>query len=143
MNVKNKKEFFEKGAVALTSVLFFLVIFLALGLAVSFSSYIQNEITSNQGKSSRAFYIAEAGIEDASQKITRNRDYENISGYELAVEDGGAGVEVLILSPPTEVMSGQTQVISTGVQGKNTKKIRVVLDIDINGKTTTSLWEEL
>lgn len=143
MKIRKEENLSEKGAAALALVLFFLMIFLALGLAMSFSSYVQNEIIANQDKSSRAFCIAEAGIEDASQKIARNRDYENASGYDLAVEDGNAGVEVLILSVPTEITPGQTQIISTGVQGKNTKIIKTVLEVDINGKTAIESWEEI
>lgn len=127
---------------ALSSVLALSIILLALGLAMAFSGFVQSDIAYNQDKAAIAFYIAEAGVKDATQKVVRNKNYNN-TGYSLAVADGSANVVVSKDVPSPE----RTEILSTGVSGANTKKVRVVLntdtDNDDNGKITIESWEEL
>lgn len=137
---QNKKS--EKGAAALVSILAILMILLSLGLAIAFSEYVQNDTVANQNRAAQAFYAAEAGIKDASQKITRNKNYSS-AGYNLQVENSSAYVVVAILSSPTQLTPGQTQITSTGKSENNTKKIAAIFDIDNNGKVIFNNWEEL
>lgn len=137
---QNKKS--EKGAAALVSVLTILIILLSLGMAIAFSGYIQNDTAANQNRAARAFYAAEAGIKDATQKITRDKNYDS-AGYNLQVENSGAYVVVTILSSPTQLTPGQTQIISAGKSENNTKKIEMIVDVDNNGKVMFNNWEEL
>lgn len=136
----NKKS--EKGAAALVSVLTILMILLSLGLAIAFSGYVQNDIAANQNRAAQAFYAAEAGIKDATQKITRNKNYSS-AGYNLQVENSNVYVVVNILSSPSQLTPGQTQITSSGKSENNTKKIATIVDIDINGKVMFNNWEEL
>lgn len=140
--LKNQKKCFnEKGAMALSSVLALSLILLALGLAMSFSGFVQSDITYNQDKAAVAFYAAEAGAKDALEKVVRNKNYSN-TGYTLSLADGSANIVVNkdILAPE------RTEILSTGASGANTKKIRVVLNTnannDGNGKITIESWEE-
>lgn len=142
MFFKNKKKYLnESGVMALSSILALSLILLALGLAMAFSGFIQNNITFNQDKATIAFYAAEAGAKDAMQKVVRNKNYSN-AGYTLALNGGSANVVVNKDVPAAE----RTEVLSTGVAGSNTKKIRIVLntntDNDGNGKITIVSWEE-
>lgn len=137
---QNKKS--EKGAAALVSILAILMILLSLGLAIAFSGYIQNDIAANQNRAALAFYAAEAGIKDATQKITRNKNYSS-AGYNLQVENSNVYVIVNILSFPSQSAPGQTQIISSGKSENNAKKIAAIVDVDNNGKVTFNNWEEL
>ncbi len=131
----------EKGAMALSSILALSIILLALGLAMSFTSFIENNIVYNQNKASNAFYVAEAGARDAIEKVVRNKNFSN-GGYSLAMAGGSATIVVNKDVPAAE----RTEILSTGVSGANTKKIRVVLNTDANndnnGKVTIESWEE-
>lgn len=137
---QNKKS--EKGAAALVSVLAILMILLSLGLAIAFSGYVQSDIAANQNRKARAFYAAEAGIKDATQKIARNKNYSS-AGYNLQVENSNVYVIVNILSYPSQLTPGQTQIISSGKSENNAKKTAAIVDVDINGKVTVNNWEEL
>lgn len=146
---ENKKNFFnEKGAMALSSVLALSMILLALGLAMSYSGFIQSNIAYNQDKAAIAFYIAESGAKDAMQKAVRDKNYNN-AGYSLAFADGSANVAVchnndIIVCP--NIIARQTEILSTGIVGVNTKKVRVVLNTDTdnndNGRVTIVSWKE-
>ncbi len=130
----------QKGAMALGSILALSAILLAIGLAMAFSGFIQGDIVFNQDKASSAFYIAEAGVKDAMQKIARNKDYNYASpGYNLIV-DGGTATVIVNKDIP---VGGKTEIISTGVVGNNTKKVREVLDVGVNGDVTVDTWAEM
>lgn len=139
---KNKKKLLnEKGAMALSSILALSIILLALGLAMAFSGFIQSDITYNQDKAAIAFFIADAGAKDALEKVVRNKNYSN-TGYTLTFADGSANIVV-----SKDILAiDRTEILSTGVSGENTKKVRVVLNTntnnDGNGKVTIESWEE-
>lgn len=141
---KNKKKYFNaKGAMALSSILALSLILLAVGLAMALSGFVQDNIVYNQGKAAVAFYIAEAGAKDAMQKVVRNKSYENASGYVLVLTNGSATV---VVNKNTPIVN-QTEILSTGVAGSNTKKIRVILNTDTdndgNGKISVFSWKEV
>lgn len=133
----------QKGAMALSSILALSMILLALGLAMTYSGFIQTDMAYNQDKAAIAFYVAEAGAKDAMQKIVRNTSYENTAGYDLLLVEGSAHVVVNIGVPAVE----RTEILSTGVVGSNTKKIRVILNTDAdnndNGRVTIVSWDEV
>jgi len=140
---KNKRKYSnEKGAMALSSVLALSIILLALGLAMAFSGFVQNNITFNQDKAAIAFYVAEAGTKDAIEKVVRNKNYNN-AGYILSLAGGSANIMVNKDVPTSD----RTEILSTGIAGSNTKKIRVVLNTnannDGNGKVSIASWEEV
>lgn len=147
--IDNKQKFFnEKGAMALSSVLALSLILLALGLAMAYSGFIQSDITYNQDKAAIAFYVAEAGAKDAMQKVVRNKNYNN-AGYILAFENGSANISACHnndIVACSGISLQQTEILSTGLAGANTKKVRVVLNTDANsdgsGKVTIESWEE-
>ena len=132
-----QKKFNQKGAMALSSVLALSTILLALGLAMAYSGFIQSDIAYNQDKAAIAFYLAEAGAKDAMQKVVRNKNYSYANpGYDLIVGSGSAKVII-------NINGGQTEILSTGTVGNNTKKVRVILNVDNNGKTAIDTWEEM
>lgn len=149
MPKNNKKYLNSRGAMALSSILALSVILLALGIAMAFSGFVQNDMAHNQDKAAMAFYIAEAGVKDAIQKVVRNSKYSNV-GYALSFPNGSANISVchnddIIVCPGAGL--AQTEVISTGVSGANTKKIKVILNTDASGggkgKVAIISWQEV
>lgn len=132
---KKDNSFSRKGMIALPAVIALAAIILAIGLAMSFSSFTQNNISSNKYKSEITYRVAEAGIKDAMIKITRNKNYD--TAFALLINNGAANV-----SFDTSV-HGQTKITSIGTFDNNTKTIEVILDITTNGKTAISSWTEL
>lgn len=138
MREKQRKYADEKGAVALSSISVLAMILLAVGLTMAFSGFIESNLAFEQDKASAAFYISEAGAKDAMQKIARNKKYNN-AGYTLTLDNGSANVIVSKDTPS----SGQTQILSAGTSGSNTKKVKVILGVSLNGNVTINSWEEL
>ncbi len=131
---KRKKYLFEKGAIALPSVLILSAVLLAIALALSLSSNSQNNMTQSKDKSIRAFYIAEAGIKDAEEKIARNKNYD--TNYNLPLNGGNAAITI------DNSIPSNTIVTSEGTLENNTKTIEVILNVDGNGKALQSSWKE-
>lgn len=136
MTTENKKHFFsQKGIVALPAIITLSIIILTIGLAMSFSSFTQNNISSNKYKSELTYRIAEAGIKDAMVKITRNKNYA--TDFTLLINNGAANVSFETSIPE------QTTITSAGTFNDNTKTIEAVLNITANGKVTINSWIEL
>jgi len=136
MIIKNRKHFFsQRGIVALPAIITLSVIILAIGLAMSFSSFTQNNISSNKYKSELTYRIAEAGIKDAMVKITRNKNYD--TAFTLLINNGAADVSFDTSNPE------QTKITSVGTFNNNTKTIETILDVTTNGKVAVSSWIEL
>lgn len=134
--MKNKKYFFsQKGIVALPAIVALSIIILTIGLAMSFSGFIQNNISSNKYNSELTYRVAEAGVKDAMVKITRNKNYN--TAFALSTNKGAANVSFDASIP------GQTKITSVGTLNDNTKTIEVILDITANGKVTINSWTEL
>lgn len=135
MNIKNHSSF-EQGAVALPIVLVLAAILLTVGLAMNMSGNNKSDIATNKNRALNAFYIAESGIKDASERITRNKNYNN-DQYTLLFEKGSAEIR-LDYSVPDRI-----KITSEGAFENNIKTIEAIFDIDANGKITKSSWREL
>ena len=124
---------------ALGSILALSAILLVIGLALAFSGFIQSDIVFNQDKANNAFYIADAGVKDAMQKIARNKNFAN-AGYDL-IFTGDSKATIIVVKDSPAV--GKSEIISAGVAGNNTKKIKAVVNVGVNGDVTPDSWEEM
>ena len=136
MILRGTREREQRGAMALGSILALSAILLAIGLALAFSGFIQGDIVFNQDKANNAFYIADAGVKDAMQKIARNKNFAS-TGYDL-IFTGDSKATVVV-----SLVGGKTEIISTGVVGNNTKKVKAVVNVGVNGDVTPDSWEEM
>lgn len=125
-----------KGAIALPTILMLASLLLAIGLAMNLTSYNKIEIIKNNENALSAFYIAEAGIKDAMEKVARNKNYS--ANYILQVNNGSANIDFNSSPPPNQII-----ITSTGIFDSNTKKIRASFNVDNNGKLTPLSWEEI
>lgn len=125
----------QQGLIALPSIVILSIIMLVIGIAMSFSAFTQNNISYDNYASQKAYYIAEAGIKDATMKITRNKNYN--TNYSLSINDGIASV-VFDTSVPNQI-----KITSVSTINNYTKKIQAVLNVTANGKVTIASWNEL
>lgn len=131
----NDRVFLKKGAVALPTVLILAAILLAVGLAMNISGNNKTAIITSKDRALTAFYIAETGIKDASEKIMRNKDYS--TNYTLSFDKGTAEITIDSSVP------NQATIKSKGTSENNIKTIEAVFDIDSSGKITKTSWREL
>lgn len=138
MNIytKNKITSHNEGAIALPTVLVLASVLLAIGLAINMTSFNKIETISNNENALGAFYIAEAGIKDAVEKVSRVKDYN--TNYVLPIKNGSADIVFDDFPPP-----GQITIISTGTLDNNIKKIQASFAVDTDGKLTQISWQEV
>lgn len=125
----------QSGLAAMPAIVILSIVMLAIGIAMSFSSFTQNNISYDNYISQRAYYAAEAGISDAIMKIARNKNYS--ADYSLSVNGGTANIAFDMSVP------NQTKITSAGAINNYTKKIQAILNVTQNGKVTVASWNEL
>lgn len=125
----------QSGLIAMPSIIILSIIMLTIGIAMSFSSFIQNNISFDNYISQKAYCIAEAGIKDATMKITRNKNYS--ANYSLPINNGVANITFDASIP------NQTKITSASAINNYTKKIQAILNVTNNGKVTIMSWNEL
>ncbi len=93
------------------------------GIAVSIFilTYGEQKIVQNIVKSGQAYYIAEAGIEDALLRLAQDMDFS--SPYTLNIGDGSAFIEI------TEIIGGSRTIISQGDMKNRLRKIQIVYQV--------------
>ena len=135
--IKRYKEFLfsESGLIALPSIIILSMIILTIGISMSFSSFTQNNISSNNYSSQKSFFVAEAGIKDAIMKITRNKNYN--TAFILLIDEDTANVTINTTDPTRPIIT------SVSTINNYTKKIQATLNITQNGKVTILSWNEL
>jgi len=94
-----------------------------------------------------AFFVAQAGIDDAKIRIARNLNYSNSGGYTLVVGNGTSTVIVqkdTFSSPCTATgASGKDCIISTGQVKDSKRRIEVVVSVATLGKVTVDSFKEI
>ena len=119
MNIKNNQKGFV--AILIITVIFFLV--LGIVLVLSLLIVRQQKINQDKVASQKAYYAAEAGIEDALLKL---KEDPHIPETNYSFEAGNAAVQIS-LSPEI----GQSRVIvSTGNYEGRIRKIETVYELD-------------
>ena len=87
--MKNKK---QKGFAALYITILILAVVFAVAVSISILTYGQQKIARNIVKSSQAYYVAEAGIEDSIYRIIKGKKYEATNSF--PVGEGTATISI-------------------------------------------------
>lgn len=111
----------SQGFAALFLAILILAIIFALGVSITILTLGQQRIFGNITKSSQAYYIAEAGIEDALLRLARAKNWS--SPYNFGVGDGSATVEI------SDIIGGTRTITSTGDFLNRIRKEEVVYTI--------------
>jgi len=107
-----------RGFAAFYVTMLVLSVMFVLGLSISILTYNEQKIIQNVVKSSQAYCVAEAGIEDALLRLAEAMNWS--SPYNLSIGAGSTQVEI------SNILGGSRSVISGGQVSNRTRKIRVV-----------------
>jgi hypothetical protein len=120
----------NNGQAALSTMLVIggLISLIALTLVVVISSYISSSYGFQY--SQRALAVANAGADDALIQLTRNKSFENQTGYTVNVLNDTATVQVIQNSP----QSGEATIISIANVLNYKSRVRVIVSINDNGE---------
>lgn len=118
-------------------------------VAAAFAFWGVSEITQSgrQKDADIAFFVAEAGADDAKIRIARDLTYSNAGGYNLVVGNGTTTVIVQkdsFSSPCTATgASGKHCIVSTGTVASSKRRVEVVTTISNNGKVSVDSFKEI
>lgn len=117
LNIKNNQKGF---AVFLITILIFAVM-LGIGVSITILTLGEHNISRNIIKSSQAYYIAEAGIEDALLRLVKGMNL--VSTSTLNVDGGSATVAI------SDIVGGSRTIISEGNMENRVRKIEVAYEV--------------
>ena len=106
----------QKGFAAIFITILVLVIILGIALSISLLTFGQQKISANIVRSNQAYYIAEAGIEDALLRLKQDPQMSNLS-YNFNVAEGTTDVNI------PDIL-GSSRIITS--QGDNLNRIRKI-----------------
>lgn len=133
--IKHPTSLNQRGAIALPAILMLASILLAVGLAINLSSNNKIEILKNDENAMNAFYIAESGIKDAKERLSRDKSFN--SNYAITINGGTAQVSMSGALPAVTIES-------KGTYQNNVKTVRATLNVNSDGKILSeSAWEEI
>lgn len=116
-----KQPISQNGFAALFVAILILAIILGIGLNVGIFVLGEQKIAGNITKSSQAYYVAEAGIEDALLRLVKGKSWSSL--YPLDVGDGSTNVEI------SDIIGGSRTITSTGDFLNRIRKIEIVYQI--------------
>lgn len=111
----------QKGFAALLIAILILVIMFGIAISLTFLILGQQRISENIIKSNNSYYAAEAGIEDALLRLSRNKQWD--VPYLFSV--GGSTVEIVI----SDDFGGTRTVTATGNNEDRFRKIQTVYEL--------------
>jgi len=120
----------NNGQAALATMLVIggLISLIVLTLVIIISSYVSSSYAFQY--SQRALAVANAGANDALIQLTRNKSFENQTGYTVNVLNDTATVQVIQNSP----QSGQATIISIANVLNYKSRVRVIVSISDTGE---------
>ncbi len=129
----------KAGVATLPAILTVTAVLVEVGIIIGFSSYYINTSIQLTRLSNSAIYAANAGINDAVLRLTRNKNLNE--SYNLSAAPGATAAISIIKDSP---QVGKTKITSAGNSGLITKTIEAVVNIDsLDLKTTIESWNEI
>ena len=116
---------------ALITLLFFMIIAISVITTAVILLIVNSRTTSKTERGIQAYYVAEAGAENAVLRLLRNPNY---TGETVTIGEGSATITIAGTDPKT--------ITSTGVVGDFAKKVQVVVSYTNNILAVTS-WKEI
>ena len=116
----------NKGIAAIPTVIIFGGIIAEIAIATTFLSLAFTNTSLGLRLSAEAFGAAQSGVEDAVLRLARDRNYQNISGYSLAVGRATATITITQGSPS----ANQATILSTGTSFRRKRAVRAIVTID-------------
>jgi hypothetical protein len=128
------------GTIAISTIWGIMLIVSAFATAVALVAIFEGNIGFGGSLSQKSYLVAESGIYDAILRLARDRN--NVSAYNLTVEDGVASVT--FDTAPTGYPADHIKIISTGDVQNRKRKIEVIVYADSQtGEIRIISWREL
>lgn len=108
---------------------------LIAGIGIASSGFFENMMSYGDVNSKKALVYAEAGAEDAFERLVKNKNC-SCSSYSLSFSDGSAAIAV------SGGASSKTVVSEGTVNGKK-RKVQVTVSFDANDEATQTGWQEI
>ncbi|MBI2450970.1 MAG: hypothetical protein HYV52_01360 [Parcubacteria group bacterium] len=153
MNQCNKK--FQKGVAALSSIVVLSILLLAIGLFVASSGFIQTQLGAGIQETSKAFFAAEAGANDALQTIIRNQKYTtscvaagpcstNACLINVATGAANPAQACVCVTGAWDGSVAVTKIIeSEGIFKNKKRRVKIEASVDEFGKVTPQTFQEV
>lgn len=127
-----------KGIAALLAIVGVAALVLLIATGLSLSNFLENDASSAREKHREAFFVAEAGVHEAIQRITRNKDYTTtITQANFPIVTSPDTLSVTVAGTTTKTITAMA------VIKNRTAKIQATVDVDPNGLVTITSWQEL
>jgi GxxExxY protein len=127
-----------KGVAALPAIMVIAMVILLVGVGISSTGFIENLSSYGELENKKALAAAEAGAQDAFEKLVRNRSCSgNCANYTLEVGDADADVEI------SNNDANSKKIVSTGRVGFKRVKIQVIVSFDANNEASSTSWQEI
>lgn len=129
-----------RGVMALPSIIMISLFVLVAGIGLASSGFFESIMGYGDSDGRKALFVAEAGAEDAFQRVVRNRlcnegGIPSCTSYAFSAGEGTATVGVAGTNPKTIVSSG----VVRGAQ----RSVQVVVSFDALEKATQTSWQEI
>lgn len=149
INLRNRH-----GIAALSSIILFGAIIIEIAITTAFLALMLNNINYGARLSSEALFAAKAGLDDATLKLTRNKDFAfpPPPGYDLVV---GIRIATIIVCKDFKTTAGASpcgaipnvgkyEVTSIGKAANKQRQLRAIIDVDpATGLTRVVSKEEI
>ena len=112
----------QKGFAALFITILVLAIILGIALSIAILTLGEQKISRNIVKSSQAYYVAEAGIEDVLLRLSRIMKWS--SSYQLNIGDNFSNIEI------SEAIGGTRTITSSGNVVNRIRKLEIIYAIE-------------
>ena len=127
-----------RGIAALLAIVGIAALIVLIATGISLSSFLENDASSARQKHREAFFVAEAGVHEAIQRITRNKDYTATitqANFSIVASPDTLNVTITAGSPRT--------ITATAVVKNRTAKIEATVTVSDDGLVTITGWQEL
>jgi len=111
----------QKGFAAFLITILILVIMFGIAISFTILTLGQEKIFANVRKSNKAYYLAEAGIEDILLRLVKNKNWT--SPYTLNIDGGYTTIDV------SEVIGGSRTITAEGNMNDRIRKMQIVYEI--------------
>lgn len=127
-----------RGVAALLAIVGIASLALLIATSLSLGNFLENDASTARQRHREAFYVAEAGVQDAISRVTRNKDYTG--SYDEAtfpIVSAPDTLDVTVTGTTTKTIT------AIAVVKLRTAKIQATVTVDSNGLVTIASWQEL
>lgn len=111
----------QRGFAAFLAAILIMAIMFGIGTSIFILTYNEQKISQNVSKSIQAYYLSEAGLEDALLRMSNGKNWT--SSYSLALNNGTSTVEI------SEAVGGSRTITSNASISGKYRKNQVVYEI--------------